>query len=91
MNKKTLYELGEEYYEQADILHSQITAVREKLKGMSPLCKEAYCLKSTLSTLSGRMRSIGWLSVTSKGAITKPLLPLSSVHDNSSSGSPSVC
>lgn len=51
MNKKTLYELGEEYYEQADILHSQITAVREKLKGMSPLCKEAYCLKSTLSTL----------------------------------------
>lgn len=51
MSKKTLYDLGKEYYEQADILHSQISAVREKLRVVSPVCKEAYRLKSTLSVL----------------------------------------
>ena len=51
MNGKTLYELGEEYYEQADILRSQISAVRKRLGEISPVCKEAYKLKSVLSVL----------------------------------------
>ena len=48
---KTLYELGKEYMEQADILRDQIAVMRKKLGSMSPLSKEAYRLKSTLSVL----------------------------------------
>ena len=51
MRTKTLYELGEEYTLQADILHSQIAALRKRLGSISPLSKEAYRLKSKLSVL----------------------------------------
>ncbi|MBR6004660.1 MAG: hypothetical protein IK063_00365 [Clostridia bacterium] len=48
---KTLYELGEEYMEQAVILRGQIALLRKRLGALSPLSKEAYRLKSTLSVL----------------------------------------
>ena len=51
MNTKTLYELGTEYLQQADILRRQIAALREKLRRISPLSKEAYKIKSVLSVL----------------------------------------